>query len=245
MATPTIEKCSPAMAKSCVACRTSKVKCEPGPRRVGDPNEGSRLTLQTSGCCRRCERLGLHCIFEQSRRGQANKQRDIARLGPCVRALLRTTVAHGPDDNTLLSDTVLQNTRGADDDVLQFAGSDCQRKMVERIWTREGQVALLRHWLLVGLRSGSCGLLGNVLILAHSCNIALDTVSLKLDGGGLPSRPEPLPLYLREWMDQPHRLCCCRSQVQGTVSWQPNSAFVRAVGDEQALTLALSLPTDH
>ena len=216
MATPTIEKCSPAMAKSCVACRTSKVKCEPGPRRVGDPNEGSRLTLQTSGCCRRCERLGLHCIFEQSRRGQANKQRDIARLGPCVRALLRTTVAHGPDDNTLLSDTVLQNTRSADDDVLQFAGSDCQRKMVERIWTREGQVALLRHWLLVGVRSGSCGLLGNVLILAHSCNIALDTVSLQLDAG-LPSRAEPLPLFLREWMEQPHRLCCCRSQVQGTL----------------------------
>ena len=197
------KKCSPALAKSCVACRTSKVKCEPD---------------QTSGCCRRCERLGLHCIFEQSRRGQANKRRDIARLGPCVRALLRTAVVHGPDDNTS-SDALLQNTRSADDDVLQFAGSDCQRKMVERIWTREGQVALLRHWLLVGLRSGSCGLLGNVLILAHSCNIALDTVSLKLDGGGLPSRPEPLPLYLREWMDQPHRLCCCRSQVQGTVSW--------------------------
>ena len=132
-----------------------------------------------------------------------------------MRALLRTTVVHGPDDNTS-SDTLLQNSRSADDDVLQFAGSDCQRKMVERIWTREGQVALLRHWLLVGLRSGSCGLLGNVLILAHSCNIALDTVSLQLDAG-LPSRAEPLPLFLREWMEQPHRLCCCRSQVQGTL----------------------------
>ena len=218
---PTIEKCAPALTKSCVACRTSKVKCEPG---------GSECLA--SGCCRRCARLGLHCIFEQSRRGQANRQRDVARLGPCVRALLRTTVV-GPDNDALMREH-MQSTRSADDDVLQFSGSDCQRKMVERIWTREGQVALLRHWLLVGVRSGSCGLLGNVLILAHACAISLDTVSLQLDSR--PQEPPPPPPFVRDWMDQPHRFCCCRSQVQGTVSWQPNDAFVHAVGDEQVST---------
>ena len=139
----------------------------------------------------------------------------------------------GPDNDALLREH-MQSTRSADDDVLQFSGSDCQRKMVERIWTREGQVALLRHWLLVGVRSGSCGLLGNVLILAHACAISLDTVSLQLDSR--PQEPPPPPPFVREWMDQPHRFCCCRSQVQGTVSWQPNDAFVHAVGDEQVST---------
>ena len=109
--------------------------------------------------------------------------------------------------------------------------------MVSCIWTREGQVALLRHWLLVGVRSGSCSLLGNVLILAHSCSISLDTVSLQLEGR--PQEVTPLPPFLLEWMDQPHRLCCCRSQVQGTVSWQPNGAFVAAVGDEQVVRAQL------
>ena len=207
------------MAKSCVACRTSKVKCELG---------GSEV-------CQRCERLGLHCVFELSRRGRANKQRDVARLGPSVRALLRSAVVCGPDDG------LLQSTRRADDDVLQFSASaflpGCQQTMVSCIWTREGQVALLRHWLLVGVRSGSCSLLGNVLILAHSCSISLDTVSLQLEGR--PQEVTPLPPFLLEWMDQPHRLCCCRSQVQGTVSWQPNGAFVAAVGDEQVVRAQL------
>ena len=215
MPTSKIEKCLPAMAKSCVACRTSKVKCELG---------GSEV-------CQRCERLGLHCVFELSRRGRANKQRDVARLGPSVRALLRSAVVCGPDDG------LLQSTRRADDDVLQFSASaflpGCQQTMVSCIWTREGQVALLRHWLLVGVRSGSCSLLGNVLILAHSCSISLDTVSLQLEGR--PQEVTPLPPFLLEWMDQPHRLCCCRSQVQGTISWQPNGAFVAAVGDEQVV----------
>ena len=109
--------------------------------------------------------------------------------------------------------------------------------MVSCIWTCEGQVALLRHWLLVGVRSGNLNLLGNVLILAHSCSISLDTVSLQLEGR--PQEVTPLPPFLLEWMDQPHRLCCYRSQVQGTVSWQPNDAFVAAVGDEQAVRAQL------
>ena len=223
MPTSKIEKNLP-LAKSCVACRTSKVKCEPG---------GSKV--QASGCCQRCERLGLHCVFEQSRRGQSNKQRDVARLGPSVRALLRSAVVCGPDDG------LLQSTRSVDDDVLQFSASaflpGCQQTMVNCIWTREGQIALLRHWLLVGVRSGNLNLLGNVLILAHSCSISLDTVSLQLEGR--PQEVTPLPPFLLEWMNQPHRLCCCRSQVQGTVSWQPNGAFVAAVGDEQAVRAQL------
>jgi len=226
----TIEKSSPKLAKSCVACRISKVRCE---------TEGSENP--TSGCLR-CVRLGLHCVFEQSRRGKANKSGaracDVARLGPSVRSLLRSAV-RGPDDATLLREQ-LDNTTKVDQDVLQFSASaflpGCQQTMAMSIWTREGQMALLRHWLLVGVRSGSCGLLGNVLILAHSCSISLDTVSLQL---GRPQEVEPLPRFLLEWMDHSHRLCCCRSQVQGTVSWQPNAAFVANVGDEQSVRAQL------
>ena len=159
-----IEK-RPPLAKSCLACRASKVKCAPG-----DGGDG----------CNRCKRLGLHCIFEESRRGRANKARDVARLGPCVRALLRGTAK--PDDAHILQ-REMQGTTAADDDLLQFSGSECQRRMVQGITTPEGQLALLRHWLLIGVRSGSCGLLGNVLILAHSCQISLDMEWLQVDRG--------------------------------------------------------------
>jgi hypothetical protein len=60
--------------KSCVGCRWSKVKC---------------IAEDCDSACKRCARLGLNCLFEESKRGQANKKRDIARLGPAVSALLR------------------------------------------------------------------------------------------------------------------------------------------------------------
>jgi len=65
-----VRTCAP---RACTGCRLSKVKCE---------QEGE------SGECIRCSRLGLSCIFQCSKRGQSNPARDVARLGPAVRALL-------------------------------------------------------------------------------------------------------------------------------------------------------------
>lgn len=63
----------PQLTKSCTACRLSKCKCE----------------VEENGACKRCNRLGLRCIFTATRRGEPNKKRDVARLGAAVRALLR------------------------------------------------------------------------------------------------------------------------------------------------------------
>ena len=106
------------LTKSCLGCRTSKVKCE--------------LTEEHSLSCKRCNRLGLSCVFEESKRGQPSKKRDIARLGPAVRALLRKT--EGPDDSNGIGAEALQlemaNTRDADGCLLSWQGNQ-----VSNIWT--------------------------------------------------------------------------------------------------------------
>ena len=75
----------PTLTKSCTACRLSKCRCE------------NELGL---AACKRCERLGLRCIFVTTKRGQPNKKRDIARLGAAVRALLRDEGAIPPTTPT-------------------------------------------------------------------------------------------------------------------------------------------------
>ena len=73
IASGAISKPTP-LAKSCMACRVSKLKC---------------IVAVGESACARCERLGLHCIFQESKRGRPNKNRDIVRLGPKVSALLK------------------------------------------------------------------------------------------------------------------------------------------------------------
>lgn len=48
-----------------------------------------------------------------------------------------------------------------------------------------------------------------------------------------------LPPYIAEWFHEPESLCCVRTQIDGAVSWQPNEAFVRVVGDEPVLSARL------
>ena len=203
------------LAKNCTACRASKVKCQ----------------VNNAASCTRCERLGLQCIFVETRRGQSCVKRDRARLGPVARALLRATAA-----GDAIQDEI-DRTRAADDQPFCWTGNDCQRTMVQSISTAEGQLALMKHWLLVGVRSGSCGLLGNVLLLAHSCSISLDEVNVAIARPLTPITPAELelPPYISGWLEDAGRLCCVRSQVHGAVSWQPNATFVREVGDEAAL----------
>lgn len=207
-----------AMAKSCVACRASKTKCSM-------PDDGSE--------CVRCSRLQLKCVFEESRRGRPCAKRDQARLGPAVRALLRSTIESGCNREHIGAE--MEKTQEMNDELLCWCGDECQRKMVVSIENPAGKLALLRHWLFIGVRSGSCGLLGNILLLAHSCKVPLEAFSFTC------ARPLPPPIqvmvppYIAEWLGDGQRLCCARGQVEGEVVWHPSARFVSEVGDEVTL----------
>lgn len=204
---------------SCQACRLSKVKCE----------------QQASGSCARCARLGLACHFKPSNRGKHNVRRDVARLGPAVRALLKSTAEAGGEGSRAI-EAEMQGTmvEGVDKCILNWRGHDCQLMMVEAIGARDGQIALIKHWLLIGVRSGNCALLGNVLILASKCGLKLEDVTMQIDRTIMqPSLT--LPGFIQEWFDQPNRMCCVRGQREGSVMWRVNDAFTNGVGDEDFL----------
>jgi len=209
---------------SCQACRLSKVKCE----------------ARAGTSCVRCSRLGLTCQFKASNRGRPNVRRDVARLGPAVRALLKATQ---PEDGSQAKqlETELARTREPDVDtcILSWRGHDCQQMMVEAIGNREGQIALIKHWLLIGVRSGNCALLGNVLILASKCGLKLDDVTMQIDRT-TPQITFEMPSYLVEWFEQPGRMCCARGQREGYVTWRPNAAFTEAIGNEEFLKAKLA-----
>jgi hypothetical protein len=133
--------------KTCIPCRISKIRC--------DVSGGSET-------CNRCARIGLKCEFVVSRRGQPSKNRDVARLGPAVRALLRGTSPEEP------SSTAITATHLFDNCGITWHGNECQKHAVENINTDRGRLALLKHWLQIGIRSENCGLLGNILIIAHT-----------------------------------------------------------------------------
>ena len=214
----------PKISKSCTACRLSKTKCVP---RLDGPRDGS---------CERCSRLGLSCIFEPSKRGRQCVSRDKARLGPAVRALLQATAQ---SDDTAEVAAEMERTKATDDEVLCWCGDKCQRTTVLDIESNDGRLALLRHWLLIGVRSGNCGLLGNILLVAHASGITLDDFALPV---ARPLQPAPalsLPAFITEWLDSPESLCCARTQMDGVVSWLPNATFVREVGDEAMLSAQL------
>ena len=256
-----------ATAKSCSACRLSKIKC---------------VTADDS--CARCTRLGLMCIFEESKRGRQCVSRDKARLGPAVRALLRATTTDSAAEATAaLAHNLaveMEHTYTTDGEVLGWCGDQCQRKMVLSIESLGGRLALLKHWLLIGVHSGNCGtcssasslefsprvqdpthptphltplcrrgasagLLGNVLLLAHACGVTMDDFALPVARPLQPPSPAlQLPPFISEWLESPESLCCVRTQHEGVISWQPNATFVREVGDETMLSAMLetSLP---
>ena len=100
---------------------------------------------------------------------------------------------------------------------------------------------------VIGIRSGSCGLLGNILILAHQYGIKLDQLAfqqqmLLVDGAteaistSASGTSEPmLSDFLREWYSSPWRLCCLRSQESGIINWYANGAFAATVGELSGL----------
>ena len=137
-------------AKGCRACRLSKTRCV---MPAEDPQESGTA-------CVRCTRLALTCVFdEKNNRGQRCVARDKARLGPAVRALLQATTESDSTCNATLVVAELEKTQAADGEMLSWCGDQCQRKMVLSIESMGGRLALLKHWLLIGIRSGNCGTL--------------------------------------------------------------------------------------
>eukprot|EP00965_Chrysotila_dentata_P216009 6189121-Pleurochrysis_carterae.AAC.1 len=146
---------------ACQACRMSKVRCD--------------LQCLGGGKCSRCARLALRCAPAVSKRGRANPARDIARLGPAVRALLvkneefLVKEEHGHDPAPVRSTDLFQysadgpslsmteHSKEYDSQPLVWYGTSCPRMIVSSIDSREGKVALLKHWLRIALRSRSCG----------------------------------------------------------------------------------------
>ena len=126
----TIEKSS--RSATCLACRLSKLKCKPG-------EDGNK--------CMRCNRLGLECQFVASKRGTSNRKRDVARLGPAVRALLSTTPEYvaEPSDAQCMQ-VAMRNSFAMDRCTIHWHGNECQQRVVQGITTHEGRVALLKHW---------------------------------------------------------------------------------------------------
>lgn len=102
---------------------------------------------------------------------------------------------------------------------------------------------MLSHFLGLALLTSSppsrTGLLGNVLVLAHSCGINLSDLYLKLDRTLPVPAASSLPPFILEWLHDANRLCCARRQIEGEVSWQPNAMFTRMIGDEAALLAKL------
>ena len=157
-------------------------------------------------------------------------KRDVARLGPAVRAML----TQGSETTTLTPDMEMSLAAVPDDKSLCWSGSKCQRMVVESIDNDEGKLALLKHWLLIGMRSQNCGLLGNVLMLAHSYGFAdLNLFQKQLTE---PASPQwLLPPYLREWFDEPQRACNLRLQHEGGLRFEANQPFCHLVADPTTL----------
>ena len=219
-----IEKRQPQGA-TCVACRLSKIKCE---------------AADTSSSCKRCLRLGLSCQYSVSKRGQANVKRDVARLGPAVRALLAETSTKC--EPAAAFPVLHESTHDVNDHLLCWDCSRCQRQVADSISTHEGKIALIKHWLLIGVRSGSCGLLGNVLILAHSFGLRLQ--DFKLEVAPQASLPLPvLPSYIMEWFNDPFRACCVRQQSEGSMQFEANLVFRTMVAEPSTLQAQVLLPT--
>lgn len=194
----------------CVACRLSKVKCDL--QRIPAIGDG----------CGRCSRLGLACRVVASRRGQKNVKRDVARLGPAVRQML------------------------ADDSRTSSSSSECHLAVLGGICSDKAKLMLLKHWLLIGVHSQDSLLIGSLFVLANSCGFTrVDAFQLHLqvsapNGPNDPSQPAlSMPLFLREWFEDPLRACYMCVQHEGRLQYEGNVAFSHQVAALSSLEAQL------
>lgn len=209
---------------TCLACRLSKVKCE---RHPGDV------------ACTRCDRLGLVCTSSGvKKRGAQNVKRDVARLGPAVRSLLANGA--GVEASTPASALTCASYR-FDGAPVEWCGPRCPAMLMSQIESPIGRQALLQHWICIALRSGSCAILGNVLLLAHLGGLTLDKVqALACDSSAMaPTESIHTPDFVSEWQSLPSPVFT-RTQVNGKIEFLPNQRFEQAIGNLKEMVASLA-----
>eukprot|EP00962_Isochrysis_galbana_P005173 scaffold1414_cov102-Isochrysis_galbana.AAC.2 len=209
---------------TCLACRLSKVKCE---RHPGDV------------ACTRCDRLGLVCTSSGvKKRGAQNVKRDVARLGPAVRSLL----ANGAGIEASMPASALTCASYRFDGApVEWCGPRCPAMLMSQIESPIGRQALLQHWICIALRSGSCAILGNVLLLAHLGGLTLDKVqALACDSSAVvPTESIHTPDFVSEWQLLPSPVFT-RTQVNGNIEFLPNQRFEQAIGNLKEMVARLA-----
>ena len=192
-----------ARSHTCLACRSSKVKC--------------RHDTASDQECARCSRLGLKCVFVKGLRGQSNVARDRARLGPIGRALLTKTA----DDSDIASaadglgaqpwightalpvpisltdaqsesssslspitlDSVIQSLQKASDSTASMLGQlDCVERgarLLQIVLQQRGHLCIMRRW---AQQDGAAGKLPHD--QSHECDLTPDYLPLPDDAPG-------------------------------------------------------------
>jgi hypothetical protein len=209
---------------TCLACRLSKVKCERQP---------------SDAACARCNRLGLVCASSGvKKRGAQNVKRDVARLGPAVRSLLANGA--GAEASTPVSALTCASYM-FDGMPVEWCGPRCPAMLMSQIESATGRLALLQHWICIALRSGSCAILGNVLLLAHLGGLTLDKVqALACDSSAVaPTGIVRTPDFVSEWQSLPSPVFT-RTQVNGKIEFLPNQRFEQAIGNLKEMTARLA-----
>jgi len=211
-----------------MACRISKVKCERSPE---------------APSCARCSRLGLLCTSSGvKKRGAQNVKRDVARLGPAVRSLLASQASAPPSGP---AGVLACSSYQFDGTPVEWCGPRCPAMIMSQIEGQAGRLALLQHWICIALRSGSCAVLGNVLLLAHLGGLSLNQVQALASDSSVVAPIEtavPTPAFIAEWQTLPTPVFT-RTQVNGKIEFLPNKTFEQAVGNLTELIKKLGGPT--
>lgn len=117
--------------------------------------------------------------------------------------------------------------------------------IMSQIEGQAGRLALLQHWICIALRSGSCAVLGNVLLLAHLGGLSLNQVQALASDSSVVAPIEtavPTPAFIAEWQTLPTPVFT-RTQVNGKIEFLPNKTFEQAVGNLTELIKKLGGPT--
>jgi len=230
---------------ACKGCRLSKLKCD--------------LDIVDTGTCSRCARLGLHCFpTGPSKRGRPNKRRDVSRLGPEVRKLLKTSTGTLTSGHTALEPAVHQPTADAAvssthilvDKMHRTPERTCEAEaIINQLKTPAARRAWFRQVLYTVHRAKSmdafvrCFSMARAMGMETSYDECMDAAA-RVDHAH-PPQPEPLPPYVLEWHRGPHAITLTRAQNVGCMEWLPSDGFrevfnVRGRLEEGLLNMAVT-----
>mmetsp|Transcript_22768 Transcript_22768/g.71297 ORF Transcript_22768/g.71297 Transcript_22768/m.71297 type:complete len:619 (+) Transcript_22768:8-1864(+) len=96
---------------------------------------------------------------------------------------------------------------------------------------RDAQLMLVRQWVLIAQRDGSCERLGMALLTAHRLGLRTDEVMVTPSNSSDTEAAMTLadvPEYIKEFQDGPH-MCMLRHMCDGLIRLQPNRAMVNTL----------------